>query len=51
MRGQSGKCANCILSQRRGSPHFCVPNACQLDRIRPSSIVLKQCFTSRAYKP
>jgi len=33
----NGRCVNCRLSQRRGSPHKCVPNVCQLRKIRRSS--------------
>ena len=42
-QGRKSRCANYILSQRRGSPHHCVPNVCQLRRIPPSSIAFNHC--------
>jgi hypothetical protein len=36
-----GKCANYKLSQLRGSPHFCVPNVCQLRKSQPRCAPLR----------
>jgi len=42
-KSEQQACANCRLCQRRGSPQACVPNVCQLRKIRPSSSAFNHC--------